>query len=56
VGLFRYGPQGNVVLPYDVRILHEVVIPPGAELTPQLWEKIGEAGSGGTRVGNSRTR
>src|ERR1700723_1476345 len=56
VGLFRYGPQGNVVLPYDVRILHEVVIPPGAELTPQLREKIGEAGSGGTRVGNSRTR
>jgi len=56
VGLFRYGPHGNVVLPYDVRILHEVVIPPGAELTPQLREKISEAGSGGARVGNSRTR
>ena len=57
VGLFRYGPQGNVVLPYDVRILHEVVIPPGAELTPQLREKIGAAGSGSdARVGNSRIR
>ena len=47
VGLFRYGPHGNVVMPYDVRILHEVVIPPGAELTPALREKIGEAGGGG---------
>src|ERR1700683_1745557 len=56
VGLFRYGPHGNVVLPYDVRILHEVVIPPGAELTPQLREKIGEAESGGAGVGNVRTR
>ncbi len=41
VGLFRYGPQGNVVLPYDTRILHEVLIPPGDELTPQLREKLG---------------
>jgi ribonuclease R len=55
VGLFRYGPHGNVVLPYDVRILHEVVIPPGAELTPELREKIGEAGGGGAAA-NSRTR
>src|SRR6204780_4602159 len=55
-GLFRYGPHGNGVLPYDVRILHEVVIPPGAELTPQLREKIGEAESGGAGVGNVRTR
>ncbi len=36
VGLFRYGPPGNVVLPYDTRISHEISIPPGAELTPQL--------------------
>ncbi|MGB8839064.1 MAG: RNB domain-containing ribonuclease, partial [Candidatus Acidiferrales bacterium] len=56
VGLFRYGPHGNVVLPYDVRILHEVIIPPGAELTPTLREKIGAAGSGGEAVANSRTR
>src|SRR5277367_2013630 len=47
VGLFRYGPHGNVVLPYDVRILHEVIIPPGAELTPERREKIGDAASGG---------
>ncbi len=56
VGLFRYGPHGNVVLPYDVRILHEVVIPPGAELTPQLRQKAGEAGSGGRAAAHSRTR
>jgi exoribonuclease R len=49
VGLFRYGPHGNVVLPYDVRILHEVIIPPGAELTQELREKAGAAA-------NSRTR
>jgi ribonuclease R len=41
VGLFRYGPHGNVVLPYDTRILHEVSIPPGEELTPDLREKLG---------------
>ena len=34
VGLFRYGPHGNHVLPYDTRIPHEVLIPPGDELTP----------------------
>jgi len=56
VGLFRYGPHGNVVLPYDVRILHEVIIPPGAELTPELRQKAGEAGSGGGTAANSRTR
>ena len=39
VGLFRYGPHGNVVLPYDTRIQHEVAIPPGDELTPELREK-----------------
>jgi len=41
VGLFRYGPQGNVVLPYDTRILHEVLIPPGDELTSEQREKLG---------------
>jgi ribonuclease R len=39
VGLFRYGPRGNVVLPYDVRIQHEIEIPPGEELTPALRKK-----------------
>ena len=41
VGLFRYGPHGNVVLPYDTRLHHEIVIPPGEELTPALREKLG---------------
>lgn len=55
VGLFRYGPHGNVVLPYDTRILHEVVIPPGEELTPALREKI--AGTPGRDVkASSRVR
>ena len=40
VGLFRYGPHGNVVLPYDTRILHEIMIPPGDELTHELREKL----------------
>src|SRR3989441_471451 len=41
VGLFRYSPRGNVVLPYDARMHHEVVIPPGEELTPALRKKLG---------------
>ena len=44
------------MLPYESRILHEVIIPPGEELTPELREKIGEAGSGGGATANSRTR
>jgi ribonuclease R len=40
VGLFRYGLRGNVVLPYDVRIQHEIEIPPGEELTPALRRKL----------------
>ena len=41
VGLFRYGPHGNYVLPYDTRITHEVFIAPGDELTPELRQKLG---------------
>jgi ribonuclease R len=41
VGLFRYSSQGNVVLPYDIRIQNEIEIPPGDELTPQLRQKLG---------------
>jgi ribonuclease R len=41
VGLFRYGPHGNVVLPYDTRIPHEVSIPAGEELTTGLRQKLG---------------
>ena len=40
VGLFRYGPRYNVVLPYDARLQHEIEIPPGEELTPVLREKL----------------
>ncbi len=45
VGLFRYGPHGNSVLPYDVRIQHEVEIPRGQELIPGLWKKLGFSGA-----------
>ncbi|HTQ60997.1 MAG TPA: RNB domain-containing ribonuclease [Candidatus Solibacter sp.] len=50
VGLFRYGPRGNVVLPYDARLQHEVEIPPGEELTEALREKLG-VGERGRRLG-----
>ena len=40
VGLFRYGLHGNHVLPYDTRIHHEILIPPGEELTPELRERM----------------
>jgi ribonuclease R len=53
VGLFRYGPRGNVVLPYDTRVQHEVEIPAGAELTPELRAKLGLAemhGAGARRL------
>jgi len=43
VGLFRYGPRGNVVLPYDTRV-HEIEIPPGQELTLGLAKKLGFSG------------
>ncbi|MGB7280938.1 MAG: RNB domain-containing ribonuclease [Candidatus Acidiferrum sp.] len=48
VGLFRYGPRGNVVLPYDTRIQHEIEIPAGEELTAGLRAKLG-VGDGGAR-------
>jgi len=41
VGLFRYAPSGNVVLPYDNRLQHQIEILPGDELTPALKEKYG---------------
>ena len=46
VGLFRYGPHGNVVLPYDTRIPHEISIPPGDELTPALQQNLRSAPAG----------
>jgi ribonuclease R len=45
VGSFRYGARGNVVLPYDTRVQHEVEIPPGNELTPGLAKKLGFSGN-----------
>ncbi len=50
VGLFRYGTGTNVVLPYDVRIQHEIEIPRGRELTPGLWKKLGFSGADETSI------
>ncbi len=50
VGLFRYGERGNVVLPYDTRLLHEIIIPPGEELTPELRAKLGAQATGRRRL------
>ena len=44
VGLFRYGPHGNAVLPYDARMQQPVEIPPGKELTLGLAKKLGFSG------------
>jgi ribonuclease R len=41
VGLFRYGSRGNTVAPYEARLLQEIIIPPGDELTPELQKKFG---------------
>jgi len=41
VGLFRYGPRGNTVAPYESRLTQEIIIPPGEELTPELQAKLG---------------
>jgi ribonuclease R len=46
VGLFRYGTQANIVLPYDTRLLHDVIIPPGEELTPGLRQKLHSVAAG----------
>src|SRR5436189_2032719 len=50
VGLFRYGSQQNVVLPYDTRIQHEIDIPRGTDLTPGLWNKQGFSGADETSI------
>jgi ribonuclease R len=39
VGLFRYEPDGNLVLPYDTR-MQAVLIPGGQELTAELRDKV----------------
>ena len=50
VGLFRYGTNGNVVLPYDVRIQHEIEIARGHELTLGLAKKLGFSGTDETSL------
>jgi len=55
VGLFRYTPSGNVVLPYDNRIQHQVEIPPGDDLTAALKQKYGGAERAG-EAGGGRSR
>jgi ribonuclease R len=54
VGLFRYGAGKNVVLPYDVRIQHEIEIARGHELTPGLWKKLGFSGADETSIRSRR--
>jgi len=39
VGIFHYGHRSNFVIPYESRIHHEIMIPVGEELTPQLVAK-----------------
>src|SRR5207245_6276832 len=56
VGLFRYGAHGNTVLPYDVRLLHEIIIPPGLELTPALRAKLGLPEDPGSMQDRKSTR
>ena len=43
VGIFRYDSHGNFVQPYDTRVPHEIIIPPGEELTAELREKLGSS-------------
>ena len=47
VGLFRRGPRGNVVLPYETKITQAIIIPAGDELAPALQVKLGAEVSGG---------
>ena len=50
VGVFRYGPRGNTVMPYEERI-EPIIIPPGEELTLALRAKLGpQAGRRGQRL------
>ena len=41
VGLFHYGLRANTVVPYESRLLQEIIIPPGEELTPELQSELG---------------
>ena len=50
VGLFRYGPRGNTVMPYESRLLREIIIPPGDELTSEARTKMGAQPKRGVRL------
>ncbi len=50
VGLFRYGSRGNTVAPYESRLLQEIIIPPGDELTSELRGKLGASPRRGVRL------
>ena len=50
VGVFRYDSRGNFVQPYDTRVPHEIVIPPGEELTAGLRENLESAAEGRVRL------
>ncbi len=41
VGLFRYGSRGNSVAPYEARLIQEIYIAPGDELTAEMRAKVG---------------
>ena len=49
VGLFRRGPRGNIVLPYEARITQPIIIPPNEELTPELQAKLAAESGGAAR-------
>jgi len=56
VGLFKYGPRGSVVAPFDSRMQQEVVIPEKDGFAAALREKLGAGdlqpgGACGKRVG-----
>ncbi|HJZ96525.1 MAG TPA: RNB domain-containing ribonuclease [Candidatus Solibacter sp.] len=55
VGLFRYGPRGTTVLPYDTRIQHEIELLPGQELSAALRAQLGLERVAG-EVGRSEDR
>jgi len=55
VGLFRYGPHGNTVLPYDVESSTRWKYT-RQELTPGLWKKLGFSGSDETSILGRRIR
>jgi ribonuclease R len=53
VGIFHYAghrlearERGNRVAPFDTRLQHDILIPPGDELSPALREKLGAAARG----------